>query len=973
MAGMDFPQGFFSDTPRAFRQIRVLHESFLASGSRFPLPQFSQTLDRLLRMSPDPDLSLTTFTRFAEASISRTSLFNDLLTYPVIAEVFGRLAGSSPYLSDILVREPELFHWLTTSAALTVPLQPEELRREITQLAATFAKPERRLEALKRLHRREFLRIGARDFLGIDSLTSTMQQLSSLAEEIVGEVLRISSQQLSARGSRGPRLPFAVFGLGKLGGGELNYSSDIDLLCVYDDTAGEEPESALGYYHRLTEQLVRNLSTPTAEGHLYRVDMRLRPESGAGPLARSMTAMLLYYESRGELWERQMLIKARQVAGERKFGTAFLRSLEPFIYPRTFIQHPADAVARIKARIELSIGAEQNIKLMAGGIRDIEFAVQTLQLINGGLRASAREGNTLRAIERLRNEGLLLDDEARTLAEGYEFLRRLEHRLQVVMNTQTHTLPADERRLAALARGMGFGSGEELRTEVHRCLTNIRAAYERILTVPARETHDGILALVDGGAEEDSLRNVLESSGFRDTAKALRNLQQLTRGSALTGVQEFDTRTREAFRSVAPVLFQEIASTADPDVTLSGLTLILSSSPPPGDYYRLLAVPGFRRLLLDICSVSPRFARGLAADPLFLETLAADPACLREDADLKEIAGADLLTFKNAHELRAGIRHLLGFSSYAELTADLSRIADAIVGRVLGEETRRLRAGRGKLAVLALGKYGTCELGYDADLDLLFVASDGSLTSGKLENLAAGLLRRLTSVTGSGRLYDVDARLRPEGRNAPLVVTIGAYSRYLKNRASPWERQSLTRLRFVSGSEKVGREVLRRVRKFVLETPLPAGWVREIIEMRNRMESRSRFPGRAPVDIKVGPGGMVDIEFLAQMIQLRMGKEASPLLGRPVEEVLSAAPPSLVGRDESMLLRGTYAFYRNVEKHLRITLEEKGSLLPEGPRLHTLARCRGERDGEHLAASVGSRMKRTRDCFLAVCRRMSSP
>jgi glutamate-ammonia-ligase adenylyltransferase len=241
------------------------------------------------------------------------------------------------------------------------------------------------------------------------------------------------------------------------------------------------------------------------------------------------------------------------------------------------------------------------------------------------------------------------------------------------------------------------------------------------------------------------------------------------------------------------------------------------------------------------------------------------------------------------------------------------------------------------------------------------------------ERLAASVVGRLTSVAGEGRLYDVDARLRPEGRNAPLLVTMGAYAKYLRNRASLWERQSLTRLRFVAGPERVGRDILRRVRKFVLESPLPEGWTREIVDMRKRMESRSRFRGDAPLDIKVGPGGMVDIEFTAQMIQLRMGREAGALLGRPVDEVLAAAPVSLVGRDEAMLLRGAYAFFRNIEKHLRITLEERGNLIPVDSRLWTLARCMGENDPGSFAAAVRERMKQTRECFLSIARRISEP
>jgi glutamate-ammonia-ligase adenylyltransferase len=330
---------------------------------------------------------------------------------------------------------------------------------------------------------------------------------------------------------------------------------------------------------------------------------------------------------------------------------------------------------------------------------------------------------------------------------------------------------------------------------------------------------------------------------------------------------------------------------------------------------------------------------------------------------------ADLLTFKRSQELRAGIRYLLGFSAFPQLTADLSRLADAIVSRVLSEELRALRAGKESLAILALGKYGTRELGYDADLDLLFVAQEGAVASGKAERVASAVVRRLTMVGEAGRLYDVDARLRPEGRNAPLVVAPGAYGRYLATRASLWERQSLTRLRPVAGSGKVGMDVLRRVRKFILETPLQSGWAEEIAGMRKRMESRTRFRGAAPVDIKLGPGGMVDVEFLAQMAQLALGKPARTLLGRSTEEVLAAVSPRILSENESRTLADTYAFYRKIELHLRITLEEHGSLLPEGPGLRTLARCMGE--GERLVATVEERMKRTRELFLTISGRMA--
>lgn len=976
MAGQEFAADFFAEPQRAARQIRLLHEAFITSGSVYPLTRFTETIEQLLSNAPDADMALNNLVRFVEATFSRASLFNDLLQYPVIAELLGKIASYSQYLADILVRDPGLFRWLTAQDVLTIPVQRDGLRSEAVRIRETFKRTDRRLDALKRLHRREFLRVGAQDFLGLTDVAGATRQISDLADVIIDEVLTLSAEELSTKYLAPPSYPFAVIGLGKLGGSELNYSSDIDLLFVYGDErgkpeTGEEGPAMQEYFNRLGERLIQNLSRPTAEGYLYRVDIRLRPEGSTGPVARSLSSTLVYYESRGELWERQMLIKARPVAGNMEFGWDFIRQLQPFVYPRTFFQHPAEYVARIKARIEASVGGEQNVKLMPGGIRDIEFVVQTLQLINGGSRPEVREPNTLKALRILQKKGLLSEEECRILKEAYEFLRSLEHRLQVALNTQTHILPSDARTFNSLARRMGIVDGETLRERLRNHLESVRSVYDRVLSVPVGKSAEGIIAVIDGGVEERALQSVLSALGFRDTRQALRNLRLLTSGSSLTGVQEFDARTRDAFRSVAPDLFSEIAATPDPDLSLSGLTAILSSRTIPEHYYSLLRTAGFRRLLLDVCMAGPRLARGLAADPLFLETLAADPDLLRSEPTMEFSDPADLISFKQRYELRAGVRHVLGFTDFDGLTEDLTRLADEIVRKASEKESRSARLGGEAFALFALGKYGTRELTFDADLDLFFVAPDKITLKNRIEDSAASLLRRLTAVSGVGRLYTADVRLRPEGKNAPLVVTLSAYAKYLRERASLWERQSLTRLRFVAGSGQLGEELLRIVQKHLFGSPLPPTWVETIVGMRRKMESRSRFRGEAPIDIKVGEGGMVDIEFIAQMIQLKFVSDPLEDRSRRTVDVLSEAPPTILSPDEVLELSGTYRFYRQVEMYLRIALEESGSLLPEGHRLDTLARCLGRPQGEDLKGEIQGIMKRTRQTFLSVSKRLA--
>jgi glutamate-ammonia-ligase adenylyltransferase len=963
----------FRDPVPASRHFASLTEAFLTSGAHYPVDGYRDAVLRQLEHSPDPDMALTNLVRFTDATVSKVSLFNDLVHYPVVTELLLRLFGASQYFADILVRDPGLFRWLTASDVLTRPLTEAYLGAEVRRVEEMFSAPSRRIDALKRIHRREMLRVGAMDLLANAGLEQTTRQLSLIADAMVGAAYRVALEQLTLKHGCAPPTPFAVIGLGKVGGEELNYSSDIDVLFVYGSDGGLKTNAGTEVTHeeffvQLAERLVQLLSQSTHEGYFYRVDTRLRPE--LGPLARSQQRFLLYYESRGEIWERQMLIKARPMAGDCAFGASFLRRLEPFVYPRTFFHHPAESAARIKARIEKKIGEEMNVKLMSGGIRDIEFIVQTLQLINGGKRTGVREANTLRAIPLLQAEQLLSESEARTLGSAYEFLRTAEHRLQMKFNTQTHTLPDDDRGRRSLAAQVGLRSGADLLTEVHRVTHAVRAIFDRVLAPPLEE--GGLLAIIDGGATEDGIKSALTRYGFRDVRRALRNVRLMSSGSALTGARELDNRGRSAFLAVAPALFEGIARTPDPDMTLHNAAVLASASKFPGQMYTLLQEVNFRRLFTDICGASPRLVRGLAARPLLLERLALNAAALESGDRVFERGGGDVVALKNEGELIAGLRHVLGLSSFEEMCRELASLADAVVLRIFMEESKRLLGSQPHLALFALGKYGSREMNFDADLDMIFVGNAAEPRDATpLEKLASAMVRRLTTVSEAGTLYEVDARLRPEGRNAPLVADLRSYGKYLEQRASLWERQSLTRLRWITGDAALGAKVEEMVASAVFEAPLPAGWVLSAVAMRRKMETRSRVRGQGPLDTKLGPGGMVDIEFLAQMIQLRDGGHRRDLRALTTAEVLTAVEGSTLSREESEELRSAYALYGAVQKTLRLALEERGSLLPEGERLDLLARLLKEADGESLKEKVEETMSRVRRLFLKVTGRLS--
>ena len=972
----DIPTSLFQDPASGSRNLLSVHEEFIRSGAEAPVDVFSRALHAQLAASPDPDMALTNLLRFTEASFSKASLFNDLLKYPAYMELLLKLFGFSRYFADILVRESGLFRWLTTSSAMNEPLSKGRLEEEIRRLMRMFEKPERRLDAVKRLQRRELLRIGAQDIMKFANLAGVTLQLSDLADLSVDAALAVAMHQLSEKYPSPPRTPFAVIGLGKLGGSELNYSSDIDILFVYGEegeTRGPDGRTSSHheYFNKLSERLVQNISQPSAEGYLYRVDTRLRPESGAGPLARSLRSFLVYYESRGELWERQMLIKARPVGGDAALGRQFIDQLQPFVYPRTFFHHPAESIARIKARIEAKVGDEANIKLMAGGIRDIEFVVQALQLLNGGKKKNLREPNTMRAIDALVSDGLLAEPEGAVLTGAYVFYRTLEHRLQTLLNTQTHTLPSDDATLSGIARRMDLHAPRELLETVRQHLGAVRQIFDQVLSLKSPQAPPGIAAVIDGGITDEQREEILQGIGLRDVRQASRHLKSLT-GTSLNGTGEFDARARDALRAVAPDLFQEIGKTPDPDMTLRNLTTLVSAQPFPQQIYTQLREPQFRKFLLSICAISPRFTRGLSRSPLLLETIASDIGSLAEGTMVTLPPTAEIAEFKAHQELRIGVRHVLGFSSFEQLTQELSRLADFIVSTVTAQELRKGKVRASSFAVLALGKFGTREPGFDADIDLLFVADAAAQHKGDAaEKAASGIMRRLSDVSERGRLYEVDARLRPEGRNSPLVVEIGAYRKYLQERASLWERQSLTRLRFVCGDEGLGQKVMNAAESFLYDQPLPPGWVEETVAMRRKMETRTRTRGPELLDIKLGPGAMADIEFLVQMIQMRHGGKVKTLRGKSVPEVLRVAVFPLLEEKERSFLRSIYLLYRETEKLMRVTLEERGSVLPAGPALETLARCLAGMTGDALRNRLASSMKQTRALFLEATARMA--
>jgi glutamate-ammonia-ligase adenylyltransferase len=503
--------------------------------------------------------------------------------------------------------------------------------------------------------------------------------------------------------------------------------------------------------------------------------------------------------------------------------------------------------------------------------------------------------------------------------------------------------------------------------------------------------------MLDTGVPEAAQRQVLSRFGFSDPTGALKHLRAMMTGSSLGAAGDLDARTREAFRAVAPALLTEIGGRPDPDLALASLAAFLSGGTAAGHLYAQLQSPQFRRLVIDVCARSVRLARALARRPLLLESIATDPGTGIARFGGWTNAGETLPGRREQAETVAGVKFTLGLSAIDEYTDDLSAIADAVVAEVYASESRRARCAGAPLAVVALGKLGSREMLLDADIDLLFLSDTARWRrrTATLATLAQNVVTRLGEVTVEGRLYEVDTRLRPEGRNAPLVTDASAFLDYLGSRASLWERQTMTRFRPIAGDPDVVEKLRERLMGLVYDAPLPAGWVETIRQMRRSMESRIRTRGPAPVDLKLSHGGLVDVEFIMQMHLLARGPAGRRLHAVPVLDALAALGSAIgpgnsrehgmselpaagasavpgVNPEAFLRLAECYRHFRESQAFMRLTLEERGNVLPEGPRLERLARVHTGAHAEEYRAHMLARMSEVRAITDGMARALAS-
>ena len=918
------------------------------------LPRLLQEMSE----APDPDMALNNLERLA-AQGERAALFRILGGHPGALHLVARLGGTSQFLADTLRRRPTLFAWLLEPGTLRQWLA-DELAAELTQSASAFDRPEARWNALRRFKYRQLLRIGCRDILGDADLTVTTEELSHMADVCLEAAWGWTEEELRRRYGEpqtedGTPTGLAVIGMGKLGGDELNYSSDIDLVFVYGDdgltTGGSEGSVPNGdYFAEGARAIVEALESVTDEGYAFRVDLRLRPEGRMGGVVLSLEGYRTYLTERAELWERQALIKARFSAGHAGVAARFFDLVRPFVFRPGVDPDIVAAVRGMKAQIDKSLRAKgvqrRHVKLGVGGIREVEFLVQALQLLYSGDDPWLRERNSLRAIFRLTERGYLPQSLGRFLGEALVFLRTVEHRLQILDEFQTHTLPEDAASLGRLARRLGSTlppaeARRRFEAEFRRVTQGVHKAFAKFFAAPpaAREN-----------APRIPTYTALKATGFSDPDRARQNLRLVLEGRPLVPYAE---PMRRALHAMFPVLLEALWQSPDPDEALNQFERFVAAAGPRTAYLELLADrPDLLANLVKLCARGELLTQLLVTQPELLNGLA-DPstfAAPRRRAYFRQALAPALgprLTLlermdrlrrlKQAEELAITWRMLLRVTDAERFSREMTALAEAALATAwlmaLGETMEVLgvpRDARGRLidaCIIGLGKFGGRELSTGSDLDLFVIYAGAGETDGServeahvfYDRAVEALSSILGDVTAAGVVVPVDLRLRPGSKGSGFASSLEALGQYYREWADPWERQTLTRARLVGGDPRLGRAVRREISALVYGPEAAPPNLKEMRALRGRMQKElgKETPGR--LHVKFGRGGLVDVEFITQAIQMTHGRR-HPAIRSPhtVTALREIGRAHLLPADEAEALAGHYRFLRRVSADLRL-------------------------------------------------------
>lgn len=782
------------------------------------------------------------------------------------------------------------------------------------------------------------------DLAGATTMQDATAHYSRRIDSILEENLASARAAVADRHPAAETLPFAVVAMGKWGAFELNYYSDIDLVFVHGPVPGMESASRSAAL-ALASKLVSSLSSPTFDGSALQVDADLRPEGTMGPLSRTIDSYESYYERWGEAWELQALLKARPVAGDLDLGRRFREMADRIIWEQGLDVDALRSIRLLKTQAEESAAAA-DLKRSRGGIRDIEFTVQLLQLVHGRFDEDLRVTSTLDAIEALGSHGYIEEDDADRLADAYRFLRDVEHRVQLWDLQQTHSVPESAEARERIGRSLGFhvDPATALDTRIGEVKREVRDLHERLYFRPIL---DSLVGLPSARLDPADAALRLEALGFHDVVAATTAFAELTAGLS---------RKSRVMLQTLPLMLDWLSQSPDPDLGLSQLRLLLAHTPGHGALVSLLQTNpvagehlcrllGTGRLLGDLIDRIPEFIPRLADDSRLDGIRDADAATARllgllDSRPDPETKIGTIRRFVRRRKLRIAARDVLGEAPTEMTLRSLSDSADAAITGALHMLTDGDPSGFG---VVSMGKWGGYELSYGSDLDLMYVFADDGDREGALQ-LATDLGRVLSEPSRHGEAYELDAELRPEGRKGPLARSLDGFRRYYSEWVEPWEILALVKARPVAGDPAVIEAFEDLLAPVIWRDSLPDSVTREIRSIKARMESERIPPGEDPdFHLKLGPGGLSDVEFVTQLLQLRHGGHNESLrVPGTLTALRSLRDHEILGAPDFNALIDAYLFCTRARLRLHLQRGQVSNSLPTDPD-----------DTARLAASLG--------------------
>ncbi|WP_425105801.1 bifunctional [glutamine synthetase] adenylyltransferase/[glutamine synthetase]-adenylyl-L-tyrosine phosphorylase [Ancylobacter sp.] len=915
--------------------------------------------------------------------------------------VLAAVVERSPFLTDLIRVDPGRLLALLEAEPVAALAQA----RAATQAAVEAASDEAEvMAALRRLRALTALSVALADIGGVFDLTTVTAELTATADAAIAMAVAflvregIGSRKLRKTGVDG--LGYTVLAMGKHGARELNYSSDVDVIVLYDaEVAPLAKDVEAGpFFVRMTQRLVRLIQERTSEGYVARVDLRLRPDPASTPAALSLEAALDYYEREGATWERAAYIKARPIAGDIALGHEFLRQLAPFVWRRALDYAAIADVHAMKQDIHAFRGHEaiavegHNVKLGRGGIREIEFFAQTQQLIAGGRDPRLRTPRTLEALAVLAQTGWIGEGARAELDEAYHFLRRVEHRLQMVGDAQTHSLPEDEEALAGFARFMGYADRESFAQALTQRLTRVQHHYSKLFEdAPPRAAVEGRLDFPEGADDRETLAT-LHRLGYADPKAASATVRGWLAGEPRALRVE---GVREELEAIVPLLVDALARGGAPDAGLNAADRFFREMPTA---QRLLAAlrhnPDLVRLLATILGTAPRLGEMLAHRPSLLDALL-DPAffgALPDEPELAARLAADLAQaeneedrldrarrFRQEHHVLISVRILSGTLPAARAGEAFARLADVLIRSLEEDVIARFRTAHGTLpqaevAVLAMGKLGGREMTAGSDLDLIVLYdfdeehpdSDGPrpLYGGQyFARLTQRIVNALTTPTNAGQLYEVDLRLRPSGRSGPVATSLTRFELYQAEEAWTWEHMALTRARVVAASPAFRARVEAAIGDVLARERDPARLAADILDMRGAIADEKGED--EPWDLKYARGGLVDIEFIAQYLVLAHAAHEPRIIDTSTLRVIETAQRvGLIDVQDGQVLADACRLLHDLTQVLRLAITEPFKPAEASPALRRLlARAGAMPDFSTLEAHLFETQRAVRATF----------